>query len=165
MLKSALLITVLLVIAAALVQANWGIRDWLSDLSFPYRYGITKKSNLMVPMRDGIQLNSTVFLPTNSKGPVPTILMRTTYGGHTFDWIEFFVNNGYAVILQNVRGRYGSEGKYTSPHRYSRADGYDTIDWIVKQPWSTDKVGTFGCSYLGENQIMLQLQIIPITLP
>ncbi|HKJ50741.1 MAG TPA: CocE/NonD family hydrolase [Gammaproteobacteria bacterium] len=137
------------------LQAGWALRDLLADFVFPYRFGFYQDSNLMIEMRDGIRLNATLYLPDNTGGPFPTILIRTTYGGISFEWVRLFADNGYAVLVQNVRGRYGSEGIYTSPHRYSRTDGYDSVEWIVNQPWSSGKVGSFGCSYLGEAQIML----------
>jgi uncharacterized protein len=131
------------------------LRLWLSDISMPIRHRMYRNRNIMVPMRDGIKLATDVYRPFTGNGPYPTILIRTTYGGTEFSTVEYFVKNGYVVVLQNVRGRYGSQGQSYSPHRYSRFDGYDTIDWIIRQKWSSGKVGTFGCSYLGEAQIML----------
>lgn len=130
------------------------LKHWLGDFSMPLRYGMYRERNIMVEMRDGIQLATDVYRPL-SGGPFPVILMRTTYGGTGFELNKFFVDNGYAVVVQDVRGRYGSQGEMYSPHRYSRSDGYDTIDWIIKQEWALGKVGTFGCSYLGESQIIL----------
>ncbi|MGD8351043.1 MAG: CocE/NonD family hydrolase [Gammaproteobacteria bacterium] len=149
------LLLLLGIAVATPLQAGWTLRDLLADFVFPYRFGFYQKSNLMIEMRDGTRLDTTLYLPDNTGGPFPAILIRTTYGGISFDWVQFFAENGYAVAVQNVRGRYGSEGSYVSPHRYSRSDGYDSVDWIVHQPWSSGKVGSFGCSYLGEAQIML----------
>lgn len=131
------------------------MRFWLGDITMPLRHGMYRHRNIMVPMRDGIKLATTVFRPLSGREPYPSILIRTTYGGIDFSLVKFFVKNGYVVVAQDVRGRYFSEGDVYSPHRYSRIDGYDTIDWIVQQDWSSNKVGTFGYSYLGENQIML----------
>lgn len=136
------------------------MRQWVFDQTLPWRYGMQRQRNLMIPMRDGIRLATHVFKPAFMEGPFATVLIRTTYGGVSFKWPKLFVKNGFAVVVQNVRGRYGSEGSY-SPHRYSRSDGYDTIDWIVKQKWSSDKVGTFGCSYLGESQSILAAEKHP----
>ncbi|MBC8440659.1 MAG: CocE/NonD family hydrolase [Deltaproteobacteria bacterium] len=144
-------------LAFLLVSVMWNtgnIREWISDKTMPWRHGIDRQRNIMIPMRDGIHLSTQIFKPANIDFPLPTILMRTTYGGVTFHRIKLFTENGFAVIVQNVRGRYGSEGIY-STHRYSRHDGHDTISWIVKQEWSNGKVGTFGCSYLGETQSIL----------
>ena len=65
-----------------------------------------------------------------------------------------FAGQGYILILQDVRGRFESEGDYLVSAA-DRKDGYDTVEWISKQPWSNGKVGTFGCSYPGENQFQL----------
>jgi putative CocE/NonD family hydrolase len=66
--------------------------------------------------------------------------------------IPLLAQQGYAIVIQDTRGRYESEGQYRV--RFSdRKDGYDAIDWIVDQPWSDGQVATFGCSYLGETQI------------
>ena len=66
---------------------------------------------------------------------------------------DFFASHGYAVVLQDVRGKFASEGDF---HVYQgdRADWADTFDWVAAQPWSTGDVGTYGCSYLGEQQIV-----------
>jgi putative CocE/NonD family hydrolase len=128
-----------------------------SNLFLPLRYGI-KVEHLKIPMRDGVLLAADVFMPGNSLGPFPTILIRTCYF-HTVNVNDqdpkiFFTKNGYAVVVQHVRGRFASEGVFTTS-RHEGADGYDTINWLTKQPWSTGRVGSFGCSYLGENQFML----------
>ena len=67
---------------------------------------------------------------------------------------EIFAGQGYAVVVQDTRGKNKSEGEYEVQNP-DRNDGYDAIDWVVKQPWSTGKVGTYGCSYLGEVQYLL----------
>lgn len=109
----------------------------------------------MVPMRDGIELSAQVLKPTHTEGPLPTVLIRTTYESVLFKWQKLFLDHGYAVVVQHTRGRFGSGGDVYTPHGYARQDGYDTIDWIIKQPWSNGKVGTFGCSYMGETQGIL----------
>jgi uncharacterized protein len=154
--KLAVLVTFGVLLVALILNVDWShMRSWLSDITMPLRHGIYCDRNIMVRMGDGIELATTVFRPLSGDGPYPSILIRTTYGGTDFNLNKYFVKNGYAVIVQDVRGRFGSQGDIYIPHRYSRTDGYDTIDWIVRQSWSSGKVGTFGCSYLGENQIML----------
>jgi uncharacterized protein len=150
-----ILVAVFCVLAGILIvwQKDY-LRTVVSDLTFPYRYGFERERNIMVPMRDGKHLNTMFFKPSNQSDTYPAILVRTTYGAYLSDWSRFFVENGYVVVVQSVRGRNGSEGDYTL-HQHSRSDGYDTIDWIIKQKWSNGKVGTFGCSYLGESQIIL----------
>ena len=145
------------VIAIPLVVYAQHLRNWFSDLLLPVRHGLHRERGIMVPMRDGTRLATDIYRPLPASSTYPVILIRTTYGGTDFSEIKYFVQNGYVVVVQDVRGRYrsqGQKGQY-SPHRYSRSDGYDTMDWIVKQKWSSGKIGTYGCSYLGENQIIL----------
>jgi len=102
-----------------------------------------------VPMRDGVRLSANVFLPAEY-GRRPAILVRTPYGKGS-DLIpnyRAFVDRGYAVIVEDVRGRYESEGVF-DPLREEPQDGDDTINWIARQPWSNGKVGMIGGSYLG----------------
>lgn len=111
--------------------------------------------DLLVPMRDGVKLSTDVFRPV--EGKVPTLLMRLPYGkikAHeaagtgmlpsTFN----FLAAGFAVVVQDTRGNFQSEGVFT-PKVNEPTDGYDTIDWIVQQPWSDGTVGTFAASYPG----------------
>ncbi len=102
-----------------------------------------------VAMRDGIRLFANVFLPAEH-GRFPAILIRTPYGKGTAlvpNW-QAFVDHGYAVVVQDVRGRYESEGAFT-PLTQEPADGSDTLDWIARQAWSDGNVGMTGGSYLG----------------
>ncbi len=108
-----------------------------------------KQLHVRVPMRDGIQLSANVFRP-GGPGQVSTILMRTPYGKGE-DWTsnhEAFVEHGYAVVVEDVRGRYESQGTF-QPLTQEPNDGSDTLNWIAKQPWSNGKVGMTGGSYLG----------------
>jgi putative CocE/NonD family hydrolase len=124
---------------------------------FPWpapRYtGQRVERNLFVPMRDGVKLATDLYFPEGAPGPLPTILLRTPYGktGGAGAALRF-VGQGYAVASQDVRGKYESEGEFW-PTGADKNDGYDTIEWIVRQPWSSGKVGTIGCSYLGETQL------------
>jgi putative CocE/NonD family hydrolase len=105
--------------------------------------------HVRVPMRDGVHLDTNVFHPSNG-GRYPTVLLRTPYGKGTelpAGYISF-MDHGYAVVLQDVRGRYASEGNF-DPLRQEGPDGYDTLNWIAEQPWSNGKVGMIGGSYLG----------------
>ena len=106
-----------------------------------------------VPMRDGVELSTDVWLP-DAVGRFPTILIRTPYlKAPQFERyrLEYFVRHGYAVALQDVRGRGDSDGDF---HFYfgEGEDGYDTIEWIALQPWSNGDVGMSGGSYLGTVQ-------------
>jgi len=114
---------------------------------------------LLVPMRDGVGLSTNIWRPKGAKGPLPTILWKTPYNEHvlrgsTARLAAEAVRNGYAFIVQNERGRYFSQGKYEILG-YPQTDGYDTLSWIAKQPWSNGKVGTLGCSSSAEWQLAL----------
>ncbi len=114
---------------------------------------------LLVPMRDGVGLSTNIWRPKGAKGPLPTILWKTPYNEHvlrgsTARFAAEAVRNGYAFIVQNERGRYFSQGKYEILG-YPQTDGYDTLSWIAKQPWSNGKVGTLGCSSSAEWQLAL----------
>ncbi|MCP4047139.1 MAG: CocE/NonD family hydrolase [Gammaproteobacteria bacterium] len=115
------------------------------------------KSN-MVPMRDGIRLSTDVYIPGGVDGKLPVILLRTVYGKNTvFDnspALKAALQRGYVIAVQDVRGRYESEGAYVIATG-RREDGYDTLDWLIAQDWSNQKVATAGCSYLGETQVVL----------
>ena len=109
------------------------------------------QERLMIPMRDGVRLESYVCRPPGS-GPWPGLLARCMYGTERLDdRAAQFVAQGYAVVLQNIRGRLGSEGAL--PGRGSTPeDGYGTIAWMARQPWCTGRVGTFGASALARAQ-------------
>jgi len=108
-----------------------------------------------IQMRDGVRLSATLLFP-EGRDRLATILIFSPYSSAQllsfFDkQIQRFIGAGYAVALVNSRGRYFSEGKYTFLGG-SGSDGYDTIDWLSKQPWSSGKVGAFGCSSSAEEQ-------------
>jgi putative CocE/NonD family hydrolase len=100
-------------------------------------------------MRDGVRLDTNIFHPLAS-GRYPAILLRTPYGKGTDlpSGYNSFLNHGYAVVLQDVRGRYDSQGVFDALNQEG-PDGYDTINWIASQPWSDGQVGMIGGSYLG----------------
>ncbi len=106
-----------------------------------------------VTMRDGVKLYADVYLPA-APGKYPTIVIRTCYGVQRdgmHPTVVKFAQNGYAVVVQDVRGRYESEGVW-EPFRDEAKDGYDTIEWAAAQPFSNGKVASEGGSYLGHNQ-------------
>ena len=114
--------------------------------------------SLMAPMRDGITLSTDIYRPKGVDGGLPTILLRTVYGKNSaFEYdplLQALVQRGYVVAIQDIRGRFESEGRYRVAQG-RRNDGYDTVSWISEQSWSNKKVGTAGCSYLGETQVVL----------
>ncbi|WP_395104162.1 CocE/NonD family hydrolase [Actinomadura sp. SCN-SB] len=108
--------------------------------------------DLMVPMRDGTALATDVYLPGD--GAFPALLQRVPYGrsnpailNGALD-VSRAVRRGYAVVVQDCRGRFGSEGVFT-PFAHEAEDGADTIRWITAQDWCAGEVGMFGRSYSG----------------
>jgi putative CocE/NonD family hydrolase len=116
-----------------------------------------------IPMRDGVVLRADVRLPSG-KGPFPVLVYRTPYGEKNaqreYATFQHAVERGYAVVVQDVRGRYGSDGVF-APYQNEGRDGYDTIEWAAKQPWSNGKVGTFGLSYPGAVQWLAAVENPP----
>ena len=117
-----------------------------------------------VPMktRDGVTLYSDVYRP-NSPDKFPVILMRTPYD-KSVDWAvspaQDIVARGYVLIIQDVRGRYTSEGEWY-PFKHEQADGYDTVEWAASLPCSNGKVGMMGASYVGATQMLAAISAPP----
>ena len=105
--------------------------------------------NVGVTMRDGVRLSTNVFRP-GAPGRYPTILVRTPYGkgDELTPNFQSFLDHGYVYVIQDVRGRYLSGGRF-EPVNQEVADGDDTLNWIARQPWSDGNVGMYGGSYLG----------------
>ena len=110
---------------------------------------IVKYLHVPVAMRDGVRLSANVFL-ASERGRVPAILVRTPYGKGADITANYqaFVDHGYAIVVQDVRGRYESEGAF-QPLTQEVQDGDDTLNWIARQPWSDGKIGMMGGSYVG----------------
>jgi uncharacterized protein len=110
-------------------------------------------------MADGTRLTASLYRPKGVRERLPTILVRLPY--HRLRYEEgfnngfFFAKNGYAVLVQDLRGT-GDSGGELLPWAHVADDSVETIDWITRQPWSDGKVGTFGCSALGEAQLVSQ---------
>lgn len=110
--------------------------------------------NVKVPMRDGTRLSTDVYLP-KGKGPFPALLCRTIYDKQRdigFGWIPAFVSAGYAVVMQDCRGRHDSDGEW-EPYLWEATDGFDAQEWMGGQSWCDGSIGTFGISYIGFTQI------------
>lgn len=143
------------------------VRDLASEVRARLIWAVTAGSpdigNAMIAMRDGTMLATDVYLPAG-EGAVPTVLMRLPYdksaNGQVRFWVQRFNKHGFAVAVQDMRGRYRSQGTF-APYPNEGADGATTIDWIVRQAWSNGRVGTLGCSALGESQFMLARQKHP----
>ena len=113
--------------------------------------GIRVELDVPAPMRDGVRLFADVYLP-ETPGPFPVILTRMPYDKQSAYGMmpalgRFWAQRGYAYVAQDVRGRFKSEGVFGRVDEIS--DGYDTIDWISKQPWCNGNVGVTGESYYG----------------
>jgi putative CocE/NonD family hydrolase len=120
------------------------------------RFEAVVEKDVRVPVRDGTRLALDLYLPGHDGKPVdgkyPTLLARTPYDKNgVAAEARWFAARGYAVVVNDVRGRYASEGHWRmlvdDPD-----DGFDIAAWIGKQPWSTGKIGTFGTSYVGGTQ-------------
>jgi putative CocE/NonD family hydrolase len=107
------------------------------------------------PMRDGVELSSDIWLP-DGEGRHPLILVRTPYVRVSPEHVElarFFVGKGYAVAIQDVRGRGDSDGEFNFLFQEAD-DGYDAVEWMAAQPWSNGRVCMMGHSYLGAVQLL-----------
>jgi putative CocE/NonD family hydrolase len=122
---------------------------------------IFKRLEIPIPMRDGVRLSANVFLPSEN-ARVPAILVRTPYGkgADITSNYQAFVEHGYAVVVEDVRGRYESEGAF-QPLRQEPSDGDDTLNWIARQSWSDGKIGMMGGSYVG----IVQWKVAPLNNP
>ncbi|MFQ5947161.1 MAG: CocE/NonD family hydrolase, partial [Anaerolineae bacterium] len=123
------------------------------------QYDAIVVKNVMIPMRDGVCLAADIYRParggTFAEGSFPALLQRTPYSKDNPERVErdglWYAERGYVVVIQDVRGRYRSEGEFTFL-RQEPADGFDAIEWVGDQPWSDGQVGTFGTSYMGWTQ-------------
>jgi putative CocE/NonD family hydrolase len=115
-------------------------------------------TDIPIPMRDGVKLYADIYRP-DGRGKLPVILLRTPYNKNLstnrFGSIDPLraSSHGYAVVIQDTRGRYTSQGEFY-PFIHEIEDGYDTVEWCAAQPWSSGKVGMTGASYVGSTQWM-----------
>ena len=110
---------------------------------------LPEELDVLVPMRDGVNLTADIFLP-DSRGRWPTLLIRTPYDRHASSMLSyrFFRRRGYAVVIQDVRGRHGSQGVFGTMQQEG-PDARDTIHWIAQQRWSDGRVVMAGASFVG----------------
>lgn len=140
------------------LPATWRIR------LMALRHGVEVDHGQRIAMSDGTRLAASLYRPKGAGGPLPTVLVRLPY--HRLHYPEgvnsglFFAANGYAVLVQDLRGTGESEGELL-PWAHAAGDAVETIDWISRQPWSDGKVGTFGCSALAETQLVSQHRAPP----
>ncbi len=122
-------------------------------------FNVVRERNVMVPMRDGTRLATDVFRP-DAPGRFPVLINRGPYWKDPYadnpdHSIWFFPKNGYVILSQDCRARFDSEGDNYDPLFQEVQDGYDTVEWAARQPWSNGRVGTTGQSYLGATQYTL----------
>lgn len=136
---------------------------------------VASERNVMVPMRDGVRLATDVHRPVGG-GAFPVLVERTPYGKDNESVREkapwhprpmrrdevatYFAQRGYAVVVQDLRGRYRSEGTFTK-YLGEANDGFDTLAWIAAQPWCNGRIGTYGVSYAAHTQTALLSQRPP----
>lgn len=149
--QSAKLFKVLLVLALLVSTADCSKKK--ADLGLAKTW---KQKNVMISMSDATELATDIYYPAGvDKAPV--ILVRTPYGKSLQvvmgkrNFSTYYAQNGYIVIIQDVRGTGKSDGVFY-PFIHDGKDGKETIAWIEDQPWFNGKLGTFGPSYLGTTQ-------------
>jgi putative CocE/NonD family hydrolase len=155
-LKASLLLSMSLYLASAPSLAATADRGPIAE-PMP-RYEVSIERSVMIPMRDGVRLSTDLYFPRIEQSTLPVIMIRTPYsktgfGGRTEKLATMMAGQGYVVAVQDKRGRYESEGTYLI-FGGDADDGYDSVDWLSKQPWSNGRVGTYGCSYSGDVQML-----------
>ena len=124
----------------------------------PKQYdAIRVATDLMIPTRDGKRMATDLYRPGRDGVPVdgrfPVLLNRTPYNkGSLHEQAVFYAERGYVVALQDTRGRYRSEGVFSKVQPIDATDGYDVIEWLAAQPYSTGKVGMWGTSFSAHMQ-------------
>ncbi len=121
--------------------------------------GLLYEENVAVPMRDGTLLRANLWRP-DREGAFPAILERTPYGKAVGldNGAARFAHAGFVFLAQDCRGRYASGGTwipFTEPSTGEAEDGFDTVEWVARQPWCNGRVGTTGASYNGWMQWQL----------
>src|SRR3954454_12136850 len=144
------------------------------DARIPAKY-----QEVMIPMRDGVRLQTVILTPKNPKGPLPFLIQRTPYGvpapaaaERGFPAAQRWSLENYIVVAQNIRGRFKSEGKFVMgrpPHDPKdtkgvdeTTDAWDTVEWLVKNaPNNNGRAGIAGTSYDGWTAVMAALDPHP----
>ncbi len=117
------------------------------------------EDGLMLPMRDGVRLATDVYRPARGGEPAndafPALLHRTPYdrtSERLSEQARYFATQGYVVIVQDMRGLYGSEGTFQKYHEFDAPDGYDTVAWAAGLDYALPSVGMWGTSYGAHTQ-------------
>jgi uncharacterized protein len=151
---------ILLYVGVAVLLLAGGVQAQQSSAKPAFTF-----EEVMIPMRDGVRLQTAIFTPGNQQGPLPILFRRTPYGvpggplQQVPPQVRELAQDGYIFVIQNLRGRFKSEGtfKLTSQVNLSdptstneTTDAYDSIEWLVKHvPNNNGKVGMYGVSYDG----------------
>jgi hypothetical protein len=144
-------VLVILVFGNAIVEyaVERGVAPYLGDKP-DYSHSAGETIDYRVKMPDGIELQTEVFLP-EGEGPWPTVLVRDAYSFNKYLFCHPLVRYGYACVHQDVRGRFGSGGKWR-PFVNEAKDGEATLKWLVDQDWQNGNIGMIGFSYLATSQ-------------
>ena len=139
-----------------------GRRGWVLSflfaltVSIPFdgqQTGVVMQHNVAMKTRDGVTLRADIYRPLGD-GPFPVLLQRTPYDkGSGMDFAQKAVERGFMIVIQDVRGRYASDGEWY-PFKHESNDGYDTVEWAANLPGSNGKVAMFGGSYVGATQML-----------
>jgi len=134
------------------LAATGALFPWASALSQPVP-GIAVEHHVAMKTRDGVSLYADIYRPDGA-GTFPVLLQRTPYSRqNAADFGHAAAARGYMVVVQDVRGRYESEGEWY-PFKHEIEDGFDTVEWAAGLPHANGKVGMFGGSYVGATQML-----------
>jgi putative CocE/NonD family hydrolase len=125
----------------------------IATASSAFASDVTVEHGVKVTMRDGVGLRADIYRP-KQEGRYPVLLQRTPYnkaGGEDFGMRAAAA--GYVAIVEDVRGRYSSEGEWY-PFKWESQDGFDTVEWAAALPYANGKVGMWGGSYVGATQML-----------
>ena len=127
---------------------------FISPLLAAESFAVKVERDVPARMRDGVTLRADIYRP-DADGKFPVLLRRTPYNksGGIVNFAYLAAARGYVVVIQDVRGRYTSEGDWY-PFIHEAEDGYDTVEWVAALPYSNGKVGMFGGSYVGATQML-----------
>jgi hypothetical protein len=128
----------------------------------PADFKVKVQRNVRVPMRDGVELAADFYFP-DAPGRYPTVVERTPYNREESVIFrtktpEYFASRGYLVVVEDVRGRFGSGGiwyPFVADGWGTLRDGYDTIEWLARHSLSNGKIGTLGGSFAGQTQMLV----------
>jgi len=129
----------------------------------PAQFATVTDKDVPITMSDGVTLYADVIRP-DKPGRYPVMLEQTPYNKNLVDSSTsfgdntYFAQRGYAVVIEDVRGTGSSEGQWQSFDDREQRDGFETVQWAAGQPWSDGKVGLFGPSYMGLNQLLTAAQ-------